>query len=134
MADLTVYEKPTCTTCRNLAQLLQERGVDFERVNYHVDPLPEAKIRELLGKAGISARDALRTREPVYAELGLADRDVPEDELIALGAEPPSAGAAEPAAARISANPSSIDRTGSYPSSRRAFAMSIVHSSDATHD
>src|SRR3954453_12882904 len=48
MPELTVYEKPTCTTCRKLAALLEERDIDFERVNYHVDPLPEAKIRELL--------------------------------------------------------------------------------------
>ncbi len=34
MAELTVYEKPTCTTCRKLAALLTERGIDFERVNY----------------------------------------------------------------------------------------------------
>jgi arsenate reductase-like glutaredoxin family protein len=40
MSELTVYEKPTCTTCRNLFTLLTERGIDFERVNYHVDPLP----------------------------------------------------------------------------------------------
>jgi arsenate reductase len=48
MSDLTVYEKPTCTTCRSLFTLLTERGIDFERVNYHVDPLPESKIRELI--------------------------------------------------------------------------------------
>jgi arsenate reductase len=89
MAELTVYEKPTCTTCRNLAALLEERGIDFERVNYHVEPLPEEKIRELLSKAGISARDALRTREPVYAELRLGERDVGEDELVRLMAEHP---------------------------------------------
>jgi arsenate reductase len=89
MAELTVYEKPTCTTCRNLAALLEQRGIDFERVNYHVEPLPEAKIRELLRKAGMPARDALRTREPVYAELGLGERDVDEDELIRLMAEHP---------------------------------------------
>ena len=89
MAELTVYEKPTCTTCRKLAVLLEERGVDFERVNYHVDPLPEEKIRELLRKAGIPAREALRTREPVYAELGLGEREVGEDELIRLMAEHP---------------------------------------------
>ena len=41
MAELTVYEKPTCTTCRNLATLLRERGIAFERVDYHVEPLPE---------------------------------------------------------------------------------------------
>jgi arsenate reductase len=36
---LTVYEKPTCTTCRKLAALLTERGIDFDRVNYYVDQL-----------------------------------------------------------------------------------------------
>ena len=86
---LTVYEKPTCTTCRNLATLLTERGIDFDRVNYHVEPLPEERIRELLGKAGIGPRDALRTREPAYAELALGERDVGDDELIALMAARP---------------------------------------------
>ena len=86
---LTVYEKPTCTTCRKLATLLTERGVDFDRVNYHVDPLPEERIRELLAKAGIGPRDALRTREPAYAELALGARDLGDDELIALMAEHP---------------------------------------------
>src|SRR5215208_332762 len=33
MAELTVYEKRTCTTCRKLAVLLEERGVDFDRVD-----------------------------------------------------------------------------------------------------
>jgi arsenate reductase len=89
VSELTVYEKPTCTTCRKLATLLQERGIDFERVNYHVEPLPEAKIRDLLRKAGIPARDALRTREPIYAQLALAERDVSEDELVRLMAEHP---------------------------------------------
>jgi arsenate reductase len=33
---LTVYEKPTCTTCRKLRELLSERGVDFESLDYHL--------------------------------------------------------------------------------------------------
>ena len=86
---LTVYEKPTCTTCRRLATLLTERGIDFERVNYHVEPLPEERIRELLGKAGLRPHEALRTKEPIYAELGLGRREVPDDELFALMAEHP---------------------------------------------
>ena len=83
---ITVYEKPTCTTCRKLHALLTERGVDFETVNYHLEPLPADKIRELLRKAGISAHDALRTREPgadVYADAG-------EDELVAAMADRPA--------------------------------------------
>lgn len=86
---LTVYEKPACTTCRKLATLLGERGVDFERVNFHIDPLPEERIRELLGKAELRPRDALRTREPIYAELGLGERDADDDELFRLMARHP---------------------------------------------
>ncbi|MDX6477178.1 MAG: hypothetical protein QOH95_2689 [Gaiellaceae bacterium] len=89
MEPLTVYEKPTCSTCRRLFELLTERGVDFERVNYHVDPLPKEKIRELLAKAGLRPADALRVKEPVYASLALGERDVPDEELIALMAEHP---------------------------------------------
>src|SRR5204863_66374 len=68
MPDLTVYEKRTCTTCRQLAELLAERGVDFDRVEYHVEGLPEPKLRELLAKAGAGPRDVLRAREPPAAE------------------------------------------------------------------
>ena len=90
VAELTVYEKRTCTTCRNLAVLLEERGVDFDRVDYHVEPLSEGEIRELVLKTGRPARELFRAREPVYAELGLGERDVDDDEAIALMAEHPA--------------------------------------------
>jgi arsenate reductase len=89
MADLTVYEKRTCTTCRNLAELLGERGIDFERVEYHVEGLPEPKLRELLAKAGAGPRDVLRGREPLAAELDLVENPPADDELIRLMAEHP---------------------------------------------
>jgi arsenate reductase len=85
MSDLTIYEKRTCSTCRKMYELLTERGVDFDRIDYHVEGIDQATIRELLGKAGIGPRDALRMREPLVAELGLLDGDgVSDDELIAL--------------------------------------------------
>lgn len=89
MSDLVVYEKRTCTTCRTLAALLAERGIDFDRVEYHVEGLPEAKLRDLLRKAGLRPGDVLRRREPLVAELGLDEELPPDDELIALMAEHP---------------------------------------------
>src|SRR5206468_4752302 len=87
---LTVYEKPTCTTCRRLATLLQERGVDWDAVDYHVTGLTEAEIRDLLAKAGARPREFLRTREPLVRELRLDDPERhSDDELIALMAEHP---------------------------------------------
>ena len=89
MSDLTVYEKPTCTTCRNLAALLEQRGIDFARVNYHVEPLSEGKIRELVEKTGAPAAELLRKRDPAYKE-HVEGRDLSDDELIALmAAHPP---------------------------------------------
>src|SRR3712207_1349325 len=89
MAELTVYEKRTCTTCRKLGELLAERGVGFDAVEYHVEGLPEDKLRELLRKAGLRPGDVLRRREPLVAELGLDGQLPPDDELIALMAEHP---------------------------------------------
>jgi arsenate reductase len=87
MADLMVYEKRTCTTCKNLAELLQERGIDFDRVDFHVEPLSADEIRELVRKTGRPARELFRAREPVYEELGLGEREVDDEEAIALMAE-----------------------------------------------
>ena len=47
-AELTIYEKPTCTTCKKTTALLKENGVEFEDVNYFIDELSAAKIAELL--------------------------------------------------------------------------------------
>ena len=82
MPPLTVYEKPTCMTCRKLHSLLTERGVDFESVDYHVTGIGEAELRELLRKLGTGPREILRTREPLVKELGL-DSEVSEEQLIA---------------------------------------------------
>src|SRR4051812_42021216 len=43
-ARLVVYEKPTCSNCRRLTRILAERGIDFDRVDYHLDPLPAGRI------------------------------------------------------------------------------------------
>jgi arsenate reductase (glutaredoxin) len=89
MAELTVYEKPTCTTCRRLAELLAERGIDHEKVDYQVFGVTEDEVRELVRKTGGPAHALFRTRDPVYAELGLGEREVSDDEAIALMSEHP---------------------------------------------
>lgn len=86
---ITVYEKPTCTKCREADRLLRESGVDFDKVNYYLEPIGEAKLRELIAKMGIAPRELMRTGEAVYKELGLGRREVSDDELVRLMAEHP---------------------------------------------
>jgi arsenate reductase (glutaredoxin) len=81
---ITVYEKPTCTKCREIDKILRESGVDYEKINYYVEPLSATKLRQLLKKMGLQARDLLRTTEPVYRELGLAKAELSESQIVDL--------------------------------------------------
>ena len=90
MSDqITVYEKPTCTKCREMNKFLVEQGIDFSKVNYYIEPLSEEKLRDLLGKMKMTPRDLLRSSEPVYRELGIGKKEFSDDEIIALMAKHP---------------------------------------------
>jgi arsenate reductase len=65
-------------------RLLRESGVPFEKVNYYNQPLTKQKLSELIRKMKISPRELLRTSESIYKELGLAKRELKDDEVISL--------------------------------------------------
>jgi arsenate reductase len=81
---IVIYQKPTCTTCREVYKALKESGVDFEAVDYYTDPIPKAKLKELLRRLGMTPRELLRTKDPIYKTLGIADRDLSDAELLDL--------------------------------------------------
>ena len=81
---ITVYQKPTCTTCREVYAALKESGVDFDAVDYYTDPIPKTKLKDLVRKMGIAPRELLRTKERIYKELRLADRDLSDSEILDL--------------------------------------------------
>ena len=86
---IVIYQKPTCTTCRQVHAALKESGVDFEAVDYYVEPIPKARLKELLRKMGMKPRDLLRTKEAIYKELKLGERDLSDNEIIDLMVEYP---------------------------------------------
>jgi len=89
MSKIVIYQKPTCTTCRQVYNALKESGVDFDAVDYYTDPIPKTKLKELLRKMGIKAADLLRSKEPVYKTLKLAERDLTDNEIVELMVEHP---------------------------------------------
>ena len=90
MADpIVIYHNPRCSKSRRTLALLRERGVEPEVVEYLKTPLDAAALRDLLAVLGMTARDLLRSGEAPYRELGLADPDTPEDDLIAAVAANP---------------------------------------------
>lgn len=75
---IVIYQKPTCSKCRAASSLLKESGVEFESVNYYETPLTAEKLRELICKLNLQARDILRKDEPSAGDFAAAS----EDEII----------------------------------------------------
>lgn len=72
MEKITVYEKPTCTTCRKTVKMLTEMGIDFEKVNYYIKPFSKNKMKSLLKKMNMKPSELLRKNEAAYRELKIS--------------------------------------------------------------
>jgi arsenate reductase (glutaredoxin) len=81
---ITLYQKPTCSTCREVYKALKESGVEMESVDYYLEPLSKAKLKELVKKMGIKASELFRKKEDTYKKLRLDEKEVSEDEAIEL--------------------------------------------------
>ena len=84
MAKITVYEKPTCTTCRKVVKALTENGVDFEKVNYYVQPFTRAQLKTLLDKMNMLPSELLRKNEKAYKELDFKNKNYTEAQILNL--------------------------------------------------
>ena len=72
--DTSVYFNPACSNCRSTQALLQERGVDADYVRYLEQAPEKSELERVLGLLGTDdPRQMIRAKEPIYAELGLAD-------------------------------------------------------------
>ena len=80
----TIYHNPRCSKSRQTLALLEERGISPRVVDYLKTPPSPAELKAILKKLGLRPRDLMRKGEPRYAELGLKDRDLDDDALIAL--------------------------------------------------
>ena len=63
MKKVTVYEKPTCTTCRKTVKKLNEMGVEFDRINYYIKPFTKNKLKTLLKKMDMKPSELLRKND-----------------------------------------------------------------------
>lgn len=71
--DITIYHNARCGTSRNTLQLLRDAGHDPVIVDYLAYPPDRDTLQDLVARAGLAVRDAMRVKELVYTELGLAD-------------------------------------------------------------
>lgn len=86
--DITVLFNPKCSKCRGARDLLDERGIAADYLRYLDDTPSRDELERIVGLLGLDdPRGMMRTGEPVYAELGLADAT--SDRLLDAMAEHP---------------------------------------------
>jgi arsenate reductase len=87
VADSVIYHNPRCSTSRKTLDLLRDNGIEPTVVQYLKTPPSRAELAKMIKDAGIDVRTAVRKRESLYDELGLADAS--DDELLdAMAANP----------------------------------------------
>ena len=84
MSKITIYEKPTCTTCRKVVKTLNEAGVDFEKVNYYIKPFTKTKLQNLLKKMKMKPSELLRKNEQAYKDLDMKNKKYTEARILDL--------------------------------------------------
>ncbi len=89
MAKYLIYYNPRCHKSRAAKNVLDEKGVDYEVIEYLKTPPSEQELRDLLRKLGLSAREVIRKKEKIYKELNLGDPAKTEDDLIRAIVEHP---------------------------------------------
>jgi arsenate reductase len=78
----TIFHNPMCGTSRKTLDILRESGRDVRIREYLEDPPTRDELKAMYARAGISARDGLRAKETLAAELGLTRPDVTDDEVL----------------------------------------------------
>jgi arsenate reductase (glutaredoxin) len=80
--NITIYHNPRCSNSRTTLAAIREAGFEPQVIDYLATPPARAELVRMLAAAGLRARDAIRTKESLYTELGLGAGDIGEDVLI----------------------------------------------------
>jgi arsenate reductase len=80
--DVTIYHNPRCGTSRNTLALIRNAGVEPTVIEYLARPPSHTLLKAMIAAAGLAVRDAIRSKEKEYAELGLANPALGDDALI----------------------------------------------------
>ena len=80
--DIVIYHNPECGTSRNTLGLIRNAGIEPRVIEYLKTPPSRAELTELLRQLGLTPRQLLREKGTPFAELGLDDPALTDDQLI----------------------------------------------------
>ncbi|MEA3090357.1 MAG: hypothetical protein QOJ04_1699 [Caballeronia sp.] len=79
---ITIYHNPACGTSRNTLALICNAGIEPDVVEYLKTPPSRDTLSSVIEDAGLSVRQAIREKEKLFTELGLADASLTDEQLL----------------------------------------------------
>ncbi|MGO6743462.1 arsenate reductase (glutaredoxin) [Rhizobium ruizarguesonis] len=80
--DVTIYHNPECGTSRNTLAMIQNAGIEPSVIEYLKNPPSREQLIKVIADAGLSVREAIREKGTPYAELGLDNIDLTDEQLL----------------------------------------------------
>jgi arsenate reductase (glutaredoxin) len=80
--DAIIYHNPACGTSRNTLAMIRHAGVGPHVIEYLKTPPSRALLQQLAVRMGLSVRELLREKGTPYAELGLDNAALTDDQLL----------------------------------------------------
>jgi arsenate reductase len=87
--DVTIYHNPACGTSRNTLELIQHAGIEPTVIEYLKTPPSREELAKMISDAGLTVRAAIREKGTPYAELGLDNPELSDDQLLDAMIETP---------------------------------------------
>ena len=82
MTPVTIYHNPACGTSRNTLALIRNSGVEPTVIEYLRTPPARDELADLIRRMDVPVRAVLREKGTPYAELGLGDPALSDDQLL----------------------------------------------------
>ena len=87
--NVVIYHNSDCGTSRNTLAMIRNTGIEPHVIEYLKTPPNRALVKQLMSRAGLTVREALREKGTPYAELGLGDPALTDEQLLdAIEAHP----------------------------------------------
>ena len=80
--SVTIYHNTNCGTSRNTLAAIREAGIEPVIVDYVKAPPSRAELQDMIAKAGVTVRGAMRNKGDLYEQLGLADTSLSDAALL----------------------------------------------------
>ncbi|MCB5364950.1 arsenate reductase (glutaredoxin) [Pusillimonas sp. CC-YST705] len=89
MSDITIYHNPDCGTSRNTFGLIRNAGIEPTVIEYLKTPPSREALADLIQRAGLTVRQALREQGTPFMELGLDNTALTDAQLLEAMQEHP---------------------------------------------